>query len=272
MKSHNAHPPTDAEDSAAATARAVLVGSVQIVHRCGFTDIIETTVRQAVADLPRQPPAPAKRFSGAVRGQEREMPKAPHAVTVWTNDPRYVNEKGEPLPLPRRGRAPSVEALIRSVDRRLDTEETLQYLIATGSVKFHEGKYWVVSRAVIVRDVPGPRNFRALRCVDAMQSNAIHNSVPESEAPGWLERMAENENFPVSELPKFATFLEQETMAYLDRIDAYARSAEIARKVGEPTVRLRVGMYLCQEESAAAEPPTNSKRKKVRRSRVRRST
>jgi len=243
---------------------------VQIVHRCGFADI-EATVHQAVIDLPQQSPAPAEQSSDPSPAQEKESPAAPHVVTVWNSDSRYVNEKGEPLPLPRYGRAPSVEALIRSVDRKLKSEETLQYLITAGAVRFHKGKYWAVSRAVILRGIPGPRNFRALRCVDAMLRNAIHNSMPESEAPGWLERMAENENFPASELPDFALFLERETMAYLGRIDAHMRSAEVARKVGEPTIRLRVGMYRFQEGSGSGEQSANSKQKRARGSRVRRS-
>jgi hypothetical protein len=249
-----------------ATARDALERLVRIVNRCGFSPSdIERAVCHAILNLPKQQGA-------AAPATEREMPSAPHVLTVWHDDPRYMDEHGQPRRLPRHGRAPSFEALVRSVDRRLHAGQVLQYLMRAGAVRRARGKYLAVKRLVILRGISGPRDFRNLRGVDAMLRTAEHNSMPASEAPGWLERMAENSNFPVSQLSEFAPFLERETMGYLGRLDAYMRSAEVERKAGEPTIKLGVGMYRFQEERQSAEAMSVAANRRVGRSRARRSS
>lgn len=229
-----------------ATARDALERLVRIIHRCGFSSAgIEQVVRQAVRELPNR----SREVSA-----EREMPSAPHVLTIWHDDPRYAGADGAPRPLARRGRTPSFQALVTSVDRTLDPDQVLRYLMRAGAVKEHGGKLLAVKRVVILRGISGPGDFRNLRSVQAMLRTAEHNAMPADIAPGWLERMAENANFPTKELPRFDRFLERETMGYLGRLDVYMRNAEVERKEGEPTVRLGVGMYRFQEEPASETP------------------
>jgi hypothetical protein len=243
-------------------AREVLKRTVKVAVRCGFGES-EAAVRDALVECKQSALAEQRGGKGPPLGPESLQ--APHVLTIWNEDERYVDANGRPLPLPKHGRAPSVESLVRSVDRKLNTHEILRYLIRTGAVKYRAGKYWCVRRLVVVRGMPGTRDFRALRCLDAMLRNAEHNLRPENVAPGWLERMAENDHFPVSELPAFAEFLEEETMAYLGRLDAYMRSVEVVRKAGEPTVHLGVGMYRFQESTPSN--TNNFSRRQGRRAR-----
>jgi hypothetical protein len=242
-------------------AREVLKRTVKVTYRCGLAET-EAALREALAECSQSQSPDYGSRNGPSLGPESLQ--APHVLTVWNEDERYVDASAQPLPLPRYGRAPSFESLVRSVDRKLKSDEILQYLVRTGAVKSHEGKYCCIGRVVLLRGIPGTRDFRALRCLDAMLRNAEHNLRPENVAPPWLERMAENDRFPVSALPAFATFLEEETMAYLGRLDAYMRSVEVVRKAGEPTVHVGVGMYRFEE------PTPTGTRKSAARGRKRR--
>ncbi|MEJ1962901.1 MAG: DUF6502 family protein [Gammaproteobacteria bacterium] len=239
--SDSAPPSTDQSiDPMAADALQRLV---RIVHRCGVpADQIEKLVSRAVRELPRiearEPLA-----------QDRELPSVPHVLTLWHCDPAYIDKKGEPLPLKLRGRRISFEALVQKVDSSLDCEHVLQYLMRANAVKADGARYRAIQRAVILRGISGPRDFRHLRSVGAMLRTTEHNLLPPDEAPGWLERMAENDHVPESRLHAFGEFLRELTDGYLGDIDEWLLTASSEGTPGEPVCKVTVGMYRSQTES-----------------------
>jgi hypothetical protein len=51
---------------------------------------------------------------------KRDVPGASHLVTLWCTSPEYVDEPGNPVPLPQRGSGRSLQSLTRRIDRSLD--------------------------------------------------------------------------------------------------------------------------------------------------------
>lgn len=234
------------EQSIDPMAEDALQRLVRIVHRCGVSgEQIKKIVGDAVSELPpadaRSPPA-----------QDRELPSVPHVLTLWHSDPGYVDKQGEPLLLKLRGRRISFEALVQKVDSSLDAEQVLRYLMRASAVKSDGARYRAIQRAVILRGISGPRDFRHLRGVDAMLRTTEHNLLPPDEAPGWLERMAENDHVPVSRLHAFGEFLRELTMGYLGDIDAWLLAASSECSPGEAVCKVTVGMYRSQTESPTA--------------------
>ncbi len=235
---------------------------IRILHRCGVSrERILAGAEAALGTLPNE-------VASHTAPLAPELPAAPHVLTIWHDEPRFTDASGHPLPLPLSSTtSPSFRALVRQVDARLDAKIVLQYLMRSGAVKRHRARYFAVKRIVILRGMSGPRDFRQLRSVDAMLHTVEHNLLPEQDAPGWLERFAENMSFPVSELPGFATFLERQTEEYLKRIDNYMHDVEASRLAGTPTIRLGVGMYRFQDEvpPAVGDAPTAPSKGRRRR-------
>lgn len=227
---------------------------IRIVHRSGGSLIaIERAVQRELRELSSDKSPPENR-------SEIELPSAAQVMTVWRLDPPYVDRQGQPRPLRRTGRAPSFTSLVRRVDRHLDSNKALTYLLRTGAVRYHDGRCWAVDRAVILRDFAGPRDIRNLRSVDAILRTIEHNLIPASRERAWLERAAESDRVPTRLLPAFARFIERRAMALLTEVDAWLHWAESDAKAGEATLGVTLGIYQSQEDNTPHRRPDRSRK------------
>lgn len=235
------------------SARGALEGLVRLELRSGFAAAeILLAVEKAVRNIPRP-------HASVSAGTQRELRAAYHVMTVWYDDPRYLGADGRPKPLTR----VKFQELVSDTAPDSEARELLSYLVRTGNVRRAGTKYAAVRSEVIVRGMPGVWDARMVRTIDSMLRTANHNSV--AEAPPWIERTAENENFPVSRTDEMADFLERETSTYLRRVDTFLRSKEIERRPGEATVAVTVGVYRSQQEPS----PVLAKARRARSTRKR---
>lgn len=221
-----------------ATARDFLARTARVLSRCGHSreDLLNAfagAVASVPTDLKRLPPA-----------SEREMLDAPHLLTHWHNDRAFVDEDGKPRKLRWSGKAGSIEALCRRTRRGMNAKRALKTLLRTGAVKHRGGWYWPIRRSVMLYGIAGPATFRNVRGAAAMLSTNEHNL---SELEPWFERTVENPKYPLSEMPAFRTFLEEEGEGFLNRIDEFMRESEKKRRRSRgATVRLGVGVFRYQ--------------------------
>jgi hypothetical protein len=192
----------------------------------------------------RIPPAAAVGAEGATP----EMSDASHVLTIWYSDPQYTNPDGVPSAVPLRGTAPSLEALVRSVDPKLKVEVVLRYLLRVRALRREGRRYAPRSRSLALRGTGGPTNFRNLRGLTAMLRTLEHNGRPKRLARGWFEVFAENPRFPAEARAAFDTRLDRLGMEFLQAIDADMHRRELARKPSEATVRIGVGVYRFEDE------------------------
>lgn len=219
---------------------------VRILLLCGYSrDAIRNGVTAAFDSVPNGvKPLPPD--------AEREVPEAAHVLTLWHTETLYVDRKGKPRKLRRKGAAPSFESLAHSVNASLDLERLLKYLMQSRAVRKHGDFYVPTRRTVVLRGIAGPATFRNVRGLSLMLKTNEYNLTPSKEPQGWFERNAENPHFPERMLPDFASMLDREGMAMLGRIDAYMRGCEATRHPGEPTVKLGVGVFRYQEDDNRA--------------------
>jgi hypothetical protein len=217
----------------------------RVLVRCGFdTHAIAEAFGLALA---------ASRSESPSRPREgRELPEAPHLVTLWCSSPDYVDDLGNPLPLPARGSGRSVESLVHRIDREMDATEVLRYLLRTRTVRKVGRKYVLGRRWIMLRGVAGSAHSRSIRGLVGMLRTLEHNLLADSDAHSWFEFTAENPRFPVSQLEAFDRLLRRTGLGSLRKLDLFMQHCEATRKLGEPTVWLGVGMHRFQQNVAAA--------------------
>lgn len=200
-----------------------------------------------------------KGYAAASHRAAREMNDASHVLTVWFSDPLYVDRDGSPIRLPVRGPAPSLEALLQRVDRSLNVDELLTYLVRTHAVKQLGTRYVPKSRALSLRGVVG----LSLRGLVGMLRTLEHNLRPKDQVRSWFEYVAENPRFPARARAAFDARLDRLGMEFLHGLDADMHRRESALKPGERTVRIGVGMYRFEDEPEVRSsiPPRRATRK-----------
>jgi Family of unknown function (DUF6502) len=223
-----------------ARAREAIARSVRVLARCGCKpEHIAQEVLKACRRIPR---SWARTATAAVS----EMDAAAHVLTLWFQDPLYLDSSGNPKPLPLRGAARSLEALARRVNPKLDVEKILAHLLRRSVLRRIGSRYLPRNRALIFRGSGAPYHARSIQTMVSMLSTLEHNSRPGRSTPGWFERFAANARVPVSAIPAFDRWLLRHR--FLEQADAKLHAYERRRRKGERTVRIGVGLYRFGEE------------------------
>jgi len=246
------------ESTLDALAQEAIARFVRVLARSGGTpDDIARDVAKACRSVP-------KSWASKAQVAMREVDGAAHVLTLWFSDPAYLDARGHPRPLPVRGGARSIEALMRRVDPHFEPGELVRYLSQAGALRRVGARYVPRERMVLLRGMPGPHDRHHLRGLLGMLRTLEHNTQPKREVPGWFEFIVENPRFPVSARAAFASKLRQRLLRIFSQVDADMHRLERSRRPGEPTMRFCVGVYRFEEEDATTEkaPP---RRRKTRR-------
>lgn len=216
---------------------------VRVLARCGCTpEEIACETQRACRQIP-------KSWTRKAQAALREMDDASHVLTLWFSDPAYMDRAGRPLALPLRGAGGSLEALAKRVDPQLDVREVRRYLWRRAALRRVGKRYVPKSRILWMRGAGGPDNSHNLRGLLGMLRNQEHNGQPERRVPGWYEVFAENPRFPVGARSAFDRSVRLWGNKVMYRADAEMHRYERARKHGERTVRMGVGIYRFEEGS-----------------------
>ena len=215
---------------------------VRLLAQCGCAP--GSLVEQVRRACERIPP----RWVNEARRAPREVMDATHVLTAWFSDPTYLDRAGMPRSLPLRGGERSLEALVSSISHGLDAREVLSFLIKGGALRQVGSRYMPRGRALSLRGVRGPNEFRNLRGLLSMLRTFEHNSRPRRQVPSWFEFCAENPRIPKRACARYDKFVRVRAMRFLCDADAELRRLELTVKPGEPTVRLGTGVYRYEED------------------------
>jgi len=235
---------------------------VQLLAQCGCpSEALLDEVRRACDRVPL-------RWVSQGRRAPREVIDATHALTAWFSDPTYLDRAGMPRPLPLHGAEQSLEALVLSVNHKLDVGEVLAFLTKGGALRRVGSRYVPRGRVLSLRGVRGPNEFRNLRGLLAMLRTFEHNSRPRRQAPSWFEFCAENPRIPKRACARYDKFVKVRATRFLYDVDAELRRLELTVKPGEPTVRLGTGVYRYEEDCPEEANLRERKAHRVKRGRV----
>ena len=225
-----------------AAAQEAIARFARVMARCGYAaNAVAQAFEAAMAAIHGK--TKRRRSTGL-----RELPDAAHLVTFWCLSPDYVDEQGTPYALAARGPGRSLEGLVRRVNRSLDLDEVLRYLVRTQTVRKVGRTYALNRRWILLRGVSGPTHSRMIRGLAGMLRTLEHNLSAETDAQSWFEFTAENPRFPVSQLTAFDRRLRRVGLGCLRKLDVFMQQCEAERDPTEPTVWLGVGMHRFQQD------------------------
>lgn len=215
---------------------------VRVLARAGYSpQDIGREVQKACRTVPLS-------WIGHSRAELPAIDAAAHALTLWHSDPEYLDARGKPRALPLREKGSSLEALLRRVNPQLRLSDVLPHLLRTRALR-RVGKRSLLpnDRVLSFRGTAEPYHSRSVRGLLAMLRTLEHNSIPVRTAPGWFEAIASNARFPVRARAAFDDRLRRLARQFLYHLDADMHRHERARRKGERTVPLGVGVYLFEE-------------------------
>lgn len=236
-------------------ASRAVQGFVRLLAGAGYsTQAIQDEV---VAACRRLPPSVTDSIERRHRGD------VGHVMTLWFSDPTFLDARGYPRPLPLRGSRISIEALAHRIDPELDAARVRRYLEEGGVVKRVGQRYVPRNRAVIFRDRGHLRV--QIRGLFGLIRTLEHNEWCDRRTPRRVQLWCHNPSFPVSAAAPFEKGLRQLVNRLAVRVDADMHRRELARKAGERTVTMGLGVYQFEEDPVAETARVRRRRRKGRR-------
>ena len=212
------------------TRRAVR-SFVRILGRSGCDPLaLEVEMHKACRQIPR-----------SWLGRDQSTSADPgHVMTLWFSDPAYLDNRGKPRALPLRG-AVSIERLARRVNPTLEVTRVLQFLERGGALKRTGTRYVPRKRMVIFR---GRKHVMpVLGGLFGLLKTLEYNRWNDRRSPGRLQLFCFNPNLPLSAVAGFQERFRKQASQLAYRTDVDLADRERARKKGERTVRIGVGIY-----------------------------
>lgn len=171
------------------------------------------------------------------------------ALSAWHQDPGFLDEAGQPLPLSFEDGHPSFTTLTRLIGATdVPAATLLKELKATGAVT--EGTDGLL-RPLARNFIPKSLDANLIRLWGSVLADVgrtyEHNLLRDSGAAARFERAAVNDRIDPAALPAFRDFLEQEGQAFLERADAWLTAHALPDDARAAGIRLGVGTYHVQD-------------------------
>ncbi len=196
----------------------------------------------------------------------RSRSVASEVFTHWRTQPPFCGADGQPLPLPRQGRAPSFETLAQAVTRDVHPRSLLDELVRLGLAGWDEAADSVtVAREAFVPQGDSVRMLAFLGDnVGDHLSAAIDNVLSDNRM--HFEQAVFAQGLSAASIDSVRPAVRAQWQALLQSLvpALEARVEADATTVPAPQGRLRVGLYTYHEGAAAPTPapPTVAARAK----------
>lgn len=166
-------------------------------------------------------------------------------LDAWHRDRKYLTTKGSPKAVPLLGKAPSVEALIRTQGRQLDATELAQRMLSLELVAPRSGnRYRPASDAAIVSSY-GPTVLQYVaRCLMSLLDTVEHNLGSGAKIPPLLERFAEVPTLPIDRIESFSKFSRAQGSAFVRIINDWLETRRLRTRATDTRKTVRAGIRL----------------------------
>ena len=168
---------------------------------------------------------------------------ATRVLSAWHQDPGYVGEDGQPMPLPLAGPAPSFSALFASYGGDTPEQTLLTELRTAGSVGEEGGKLLALRRYHMPAEIDeGAIRFFGTNLFD--HANTLSNNLATDGRPKRLEGFAVEPEVDARHVEAFRSFLDQRGQAFLEEVDAWLAEHRIQTDDADASpMRLGLGVY-----------------------------
>jgi hypothetical protein len=182
-----------------------------------------------------------------------------HLLTLWFSDPDYLDEKGRPKALTLTGATPSISTLLKRLKMKLKGPEVVAYLTRHKALKRIGARYIPRDRALVLAQQS--QWVDHLHALLGLLRTLDHNAQAGGKSPHF-RFYAENPHFPVSAKEAFDRRAGALGRRLLEHLDGDMHRCELARRPGERTMRIGVGVYRFESGPTPAPRRRKPKRRK----------
>lgn len=155
---------------------------------------------------------------------------AAQVLDSWHRNRRYLDQEANPRPIPLAGRAPSVEALVRSERPNEPALEVARRLVALGLLIRAGSRYLPAGRAASVRTLHPFVVSYVAKLLQRALSTVRYNVSSRSTSAKWLEGFAEIPNLSSKDVAAFRRFSREQGWIFLTTINEWLEARRSGRK------------------------------------------
>jgi hypothetical protein len=209
----------------------------------------------------------SERSRDARRRDDLALATAGRVLDRWHRSRRYTTEQAAPKAIPLYGPAPSVEALVRSENARVDCAEFTRRLKKLGLlIRSGGNRYRPAARIAVVAGLNPLIQEYVARSSATLLQTIRHNVSRSRPSLKLIERFAEVPDLPAGSEAAFRRFSMEQGWAMLDRINDWLESRRARRTTARKGRALRAGVHLYAYVDGHA-PDDESRRTPRRRAR-----
>lgn len=177
--------------------------------------------------------------------------RAARVISGWVRDARFIDEHGQPAPLPMEGKGATFTELVKEFSGDIPPRAILDELVNVGAVEsLADGRIRLLTRAYI------PRNSKAdklgiLGTDVAYLIATIDHNVHETDAEPRFQRKVAYDNLPAEVLKELRHMSGAKAQALLEQIDRWmaAHDRDTNPDVrGSGRKRAGIGIYYFEED------------------------
>ncbi len=180
-----------------------------------------------------------------------------HVIYIWQRTPAYLDDEGEPMAIPARGPAPSIQALFREIRRERYFEQGLRHLVRLRRVrKVARGKYVPRSEVTIIDELTPELVSLLNQTINRLVSTVLFNtSQRDPMSLRLVERVTCVPDLPVSQVKAFKIFSREQGGGLINTVNDWleghrgARKARSVRGSRRVTAGLHVFSFVEKNES-----------------------
>jgi hypothetical protein len=163
----------------------------------------------------------------------------------WHRSRKYTTKQAAPRAIPLLGRAPSVQALVRSENTCVDSVEFARRLKSLGFLIRAEGsRYKPAARIAVVAGLNPLIQEYVARSSSTLLQTIRHNVSRPRSSQRLIERFAEVPDLPAGCETAFRRFSTEQGWAMLDRMNDWLESRRAHRTTRRTGQTLRAGVHL----------------------------
>jgi len=193
----------------------------------------------------------ARALDGAPMSPSRKLPAsdgiaaAAMVLDAWHRNRSYMDKAARPRAIRLLGRAPSVEALIRSEGIHKNPRVLARKLVELGLVaRTASRRYEPVSRTALVGKLDPFIQQYVARSSAALLRTIKNNVTASKRARRLIERFAEVPDLPTHKLAEFRRFTEVQGRVFLHTLNEWLESHRARRNRASKTGTARVGVHV----------------------------
>ena len=149
-----------------------------------------------------------------------------HVVYIWQRTSRYLGDDGQPISIPARGPAPSIQGLFRQVGRASYFERGLKHLLRVKRIKKLPNKRYMPCSEMTLVERLTPEMVNLLnQTIHWLVSTVLHNtSLPDRKAVRLIERVTTVPDLPAKQARAFKIFAREQGAALINTVNEWLES------------------------------------------------